>query len=157
MIGWRAFWLLVLATACASPSGPAQLTGAVTYRERSALPEGAVVRVTLLDVSMLDMPERVIAEQEIRTQGEQVPIAFALEFERTTIEPGHRYALRASIREPDGRLAWATATAHPLVEPGAAGEVSVLMQRVAAAVAPTGPRLFAYACDGFEFRVEVTQ
>ena len=46
---------------CVSASGPAQLTGSVTYRERVALPPGAVVNVMLFDVSLVGVPPRVVA------------------------------------------------------------------------------------------------
>jgi putative lipoprotein len=145
---------LALAPACASPSGPAQVTGSVTYRERIALPEGARLRVTLLDVSMLDMPARVIAEREIRPSG-QVPIPFALDFAGDRIEPDRRYALHAELSSPDAKLRWATATAVPVLTQGAPSAVEIVVQRVAAAGSPAGPRVFAYDCDGLAFRAEV--
>jgi uncharacterized lipoprotein YbaY len=157
MTGSRSFALplLVLAAACAS-SGPAQLTGTVSYRERIALPEGAVVRVTLLDVSLLDAPERVIAEQEIHPTT-QVPIPFALTYDRAAIDPGRRYGLRAIIAEAEGRVRWATAASHPVLTQGAPDTAAIVVQRPSETRAPAGPRVFAYACDGFAFRVEVTR
>jgi putative lipoprotein len=142
--------------ACASPGGPAQLTGTVTYRERIALPGGAVVRVTLLDVSLLDAPERVIAEQEIHPTA-QVPIPFALAFDRAAIDPERRYGLRASIADATGRVLWATAASHPALTQGAPDSATIVVQRPREGSAPAGPRVFAYACDGFAFRVEVTR
>jgi putative lipoprotein len=148
--------LLALAVACASPSGLAQLTGTVSYRERIALPEAAVVRVVLLDVSLLDAPERVIAEQEIHPTA-QVPIPFALTFDRAAIDGGRHYGLRAIIADAEGRVQWATAVAHPVLTQGAADTATIIVQRPREGSAPTGPRVFAYACDGFAFRVEVTK
>jgi len=158
MTGLRslALALLAFAAACASPSGTAQLTGTVSYRERIALPEAALVRVTLLDVSLLDAPERVIAEQEIHPTA-QVPIPFTLPFERAAIDPGRRYGLRASIADATGRVLWATAVAHPVLSGGAPAAVDLLVRRVGEGGEAAGPRLFAYACEGFAFRVELTQ
>jgi putative lipoprotein len=148
--------LLVLAAACASPSGPAQLTGTVSYRERIALPPAALVRVTLLDVSLLDAPERVIAEQEIHPTA-QVPISFTLEYDRAAIDPGRRYGLRAIIADASGRVLWATAASQPALTQGAPDTATIVVQRPREGGAPAGPRVFAYACDGFAFRVEVTR
>ena len=148
--------LLALAAACASPSGNAQLTGTVSYRERIALPEGAVVRVTLLDVSMLAIPERVIAEQEIRPT-QQVPIPFALPFDRAAIDPEHRYGVRATIADAQGRVRWASVTSQPVLTGGAPETATIVVQSPPEGAAPVAPRVLAYACEGFAFRVEVTR
>ena len=99
---------LALAAACASPAGPGRVTGSLAYRERIALPEGAVVRVMLVDISLIDAPERVLTEREIRLAG-QVPIAFALDVPPGQIERERRYGVRATIAGPDGRPLWITA------------------------------------------------
>ena len=152
----RSLVLLALAGACASPSGPAQLTGTVSYRERIALPEGAVVHVTLLDVSLLAAPERVIAEQEIRPTHE-VPIPFALPFDRAAIEPDHRYGVRATISDAEGGVRWASVASQPVLTGGAPDTATIVVQRPLGEAAPVGPRVLAYACEGFAFRVEVTR
>ena len=155
MSGRRVCALLVLAAACASPSGPGQLTGSVTYRERSALPEGAVVRVTLLDVSLVDAPARVIAEQELRPTG-QVPIPFALAYDRAEIDPEHRYGLHAVILDAEGRVRFGTAAAHPVLTGGAPDAGEILVVRAREGAGPSGPRVLPYACADFAFRVELT-
>jgi len=142
--------------ACASPGEPAQLTGSVTYRERIALPPDPLVRVTLLDVSLLDAAERVIAEQEIHPTA-QVPIPFALPLDRAAIDPGRRYGVRATIADATGRVLWATAASQPVLTQGAPDIATVIVQRPRETRAPAGPRVFAYACDGFVFRVEVSR
>jgi putative lipoprotein len=152
---WLAGLALALA-ACASPGGPGQVTGSVSYRERVALPPDSVVRVTLLDVSLLDVPARMIAEQEIRPAA-QVPIPFALAYDRAAIDPARRYALRAAISDEKGRPLWTTATAQRVLTAGAPDDVQLVLERVSAGGAPAGPRLLAYVCDGFAFRVEVTR
>jgi len=145
---------VVLAAACAS-SAPPELTGTVSYRERMALPPGAVVRVTLLDVSALDMPARVIAKQELHPDHE-APIPFTLRYDPKEIEPGRRYGLRAEIEDATGQTLFATALAEPVLTGHAAGPVELWVQRVAAQK-PVGPRVFAYDCAGLDFRVEVTE
>ncbi len=148
--------LLALAAACASPAAPGQVTGTVTYRERMALPPGAVVRVTLLDISMIDMAPRVLAEQELRPAG-QVPISFALAFEPRQIEKERRYGLRATIEDAKGQPLWISAAAEPVLTEGAPAAVELVLRRVATAAAPGGARVFAYDCEGFAFRVEVAK
>jgi putative lipoprotein len=121
--------------ACASSAGPAQLTGSVTYRERIALPAGAVVHVALLDVSLVGTPARVIAQQEIRPTG-QVPIPFLLEYDRAAIDPGHRYGLRATISDAGGRVLFANVTTLPVFREGAPEAVTIQVQRVQSSPGP---------------------
>jgi len=146
---------LGLAAACASPAGPGFVSGSLSYRERIALPEGAVARVMLVDTAAIGAPERVITEREIRPAG-QVPIAFALDFAPGQIDPERRYGVRATIAGPDGRPLWATSAAAPVLTQGAPEAVELWLQRVSAA-APAGPRVLAYDCAGFAFRVEVSR
>jgi putative lipoprotein len=141
--------------ACAT-TGAEEMTGTITYRERIALPEGAVVRVTLLDVSLLDVPARVVAEQELQPTRE-VPIPFALRVPRGAFDPEHRYALTATIWDAAGRPLWTTTTAHPVLTGGAARDVSILVRRSGEWAAPGGPRVLAWDCEGLSFRVEVTK
>lgn len=97
------------------PAG--KLTGDVTYLQRVALPAGAVVTVTLDDVSLADAPAERVATVTIVTQGENVPLPFSLNYDPSTIKADHAYALSAQIHV-DGRLAWATATAQPVLTNG---------------------------------------
>jgi putative lipoprotein len=53
----------------------AQVTGTLTYRERIALPPGAVAEVWLLDTSLADAPSVEIAHQRIDDPGNP-PIPF---------------------------------------------------------------------------------
>lgn len=89
------------------------VTGSITYRERIALTDAAVVEVELADVSVADGPAEVISTQRIRSPG-QVPVHFRLEYSAERIDPAHRYVVQARIREGD-RLAFATDTAFPVI------------------------------------------
>jgi putative lipoprotein len=128
--------LLALAlVACASSAGPAQLAGSVSYRERIALPAGAVVHVALLDVSLVGTPARVIAQQEIRPTG-QVPIPFLLEYDPSAIDAGRRYGLRATISDAGGRLLFANVTTLPVFREDAPETVTIWVQRAQASQGP---------------------
>jgi len=84
------------ASAAVAPAEQATLDGTVWYRQRSALPEGAVVQVSLLDVSRADAPATVLAQTQI-VPTTQVPIAFTLHYDAAQIQPTHSYALQAKI------------------------------------------------------------
>lgn len=81
----------------------ATLEGTVWYRQRSALPEGAVVEVRLLDVSRADAPATELAQTQI-VPTTQVPIAFTLHYDVAQIQPAHSYALQAKILLGDALL-----------------------------------------------------
>ena len=81
----------------------ATLEGTVWYRQRSALPEDAVVEVSLLDVSRADAPATVLARTQI-VPTTQVPIAFTLHYDAAQIQPAHSYALQAKILLGDALL-----------------------------------------------------
>jgi putative lipoprotein len=121
--------------ACASSAASGQLAGSVSYRERIALPRGAVLHVALLDVSLVGTPPRVIAQQEIRPTG-QVPIPFVLEYPRAQIDPGRRYGLRATISDADGRVLFANVTTQPVFGEGDREAAAIVVQRVATSPGP---------------------
>lgn len=81
------------------------VSGVVTYRQRIALPPNAIVEVQLLDVSQVDAPAIVLAEQTILTRGKQVPIPFALLYDPEKIQPDNSYAVQARILIA-GKLRW---------------------------------------------------
>lgn len=116
-------------------AAPRMLSGTVTYRERIALPPGAVVEVSLLDVSLADAPSRTIARTRIVTR-RQVPIPYRLRLNDAVVRPGRRYALRAEIRVR-GQLWFTTMEHHTALVPGASGEIVV--QRIAPPAEVGGP------------------
>lgn len=113
----------------------AALDGTVTYRERMALPPGAVIEVALVDVSLADAPARTIAETSVTPQT-QVPVAYHLAYDPAQIVHGHSYALQARITL-DGRLLFATTERHAVFGDGP-DRTEILVHRVADAVSPAG-------------------
>ena len=97
----------------------AAVTGTVSYRERIALPPDAALAVRLVDVSLADAPSVTLAETVDETAGAQVPLAFSLPVDAGRIDPRHRYAVQAEIRDGDGTLLWTTDTVHPVLTHGA--------------------------------------
>ncbi|PTO56375.1 lipo-like protein [Vibrio splendidus] len=90
------------------------ISGTVSYRERIALPENAVVTVKLEDISLADAPSTVIATQEFTTDGKQVPFAFELSYDNNKIKANHRYNMRATIHV-DGKLRFTTDTIKSVI------------------------------------------
>ncbi|WP_159651850.1 YbaY family lipoprotein [Vibrio atypicus] len=90
------------------------VTGTVAYRERIALPDNALVTITLQDVSLADAPAKVIAKHRFETNGAQVPFEFDLAYDTAKIEARHRYSVSARI-EVDGQLLFITDTSYPVI------------------------------------------
>ena len=147
---------LLLAAAATAPSRRAMaeagtLRGTATYRERIALPPGAVLEVMLEETSRADAPAARIAEARVVAQ-HQVPIPFALTCDMARIDPRGRYAVRATLGI-DGRAMFRTDGAHPvaLAGDGAAMELRLVRAAGADASAPAalvGPRWIATEIAG---------
>jgi putative lipoprotein len=115
----------------APPAEPqAVLTGTVTYRERIALPPNARVEVRLEDVPQGGATPDEIAAQTVAANGKQVPIPFELRYPTRSVDPSHRYTVRASITSADGELLFTTATSYAVLTGGAPGAgVEIVVQR----------------------------
>jgi heat shock protein HslJ/uncharacterized lipoprotein YbaY len=112
--------------------GEQTLDGTVTYRARVALPEDAVVEVSLQDTSRTDAPAVEIARQTIASAGRQVPIPFCLSFDPAAIDEGMTYTVRAQITV-GGELTWTTTTHTPVLTRGApASDVDIWVEHVSA-------------------------
>jgi uncharacterized lipoprotein YbaY len=110
-------------------SEPAKLTGVVVYRERMALPKEAVITVRLLDVSKMDAPAAVLANQVI-TPESQVPIPFTLEYEAAEIDARMTYAVDAEIRVGDRLLFRSTERYPVLTREAPKDDVEITVQRM---------------------------
>ncbi len=135
--------LLLAAAVPATPAlaAPRVLRGTVAYRERMALPPGAIVEVKLLDVSLADAPSRTIAET--RVSGRRIPARWTLRYDSRRIEPRHSYALQARITHR-GQLLFITTERHSVFTAGP-DKTDIWVQRVsgedrppAAAPSPVG-------------------
>ncbi|NVD06979.1 lipo-like protein [Vibrio sp. JPW-9-11-11] len=90
------------------------ITGTLAYRERIALPDDAVITVTLQDISLADAPAKVIAKHRFESNGAQVPFEFDLAYDTKKIDARHRYSVSARI-EVGGQLRFITDTVHPVI------------------------------------------
>lgn len=118
--------LLQQGGATMEPSQPGQLRGTVTYLSRMALPLDSLVIVELIDLSAT--PLAVLDEQRIRTQGEQVPVPYLLEFDPGAIDPEKSYGVAARI-VIDGKVAWFAEDPTPvLTGSGPADNVEILLR-----------------------------
>src|SRR5690606_15844619 len=102
----RNAWKWVVVACCAvlvSACGTAQMTantagvtGTAMYRERMALPEGAVFEASLIDVSRADGAADVVGEARFAAPT-GLPIRFNIPYDPGRIDAAHRYGVRARI------------------------------------------------------------
>lgn len=95
-----------------------QVSGQITYLQRVALPDDAVVRVQIQDVSRVDIAADIIAEQVFTTGGAQVPLAFTVSYPASSIQETRRYSLSARITDRDGRLLFINDEYVPVITGG---------------------------------------
>lgn len=141
MTASRRAFVATLALGLLLPAGGAfattrTLRGTVSYRERIALPPGAIVEVKLLDVSLADAPARIIAETRI--SGARNPARYALHFDRAQIQPRRRYALQARILHR-GQLLFISTSHHGIFD-GGPEQTDIRVERVAASPSPAPER-----------------
>jgi putative lipoprotein len=104
----------------------ASVTGTATYRERIALPDGAVFEARLEDVTRADAPAEVLGRTRIDSPGNP-PFKFAISYDPARIDPAHRYSVRATITVED-RLMFTTDTHYPVLSEGQPRHVDLLMR-----------------------------
>jgi len=104
-----------------------RVTGTATYRERIALPAGAVFDATLEDVSRADTAATVIGKARIEHPTTS-PIAFEISYDPSKITAGHSYSIRGRITVDD-RLMFITTKAYPVLTQESGKTVDLLLQR----------------------------
>ncbi|MEP3331253.1 META domain-containing protein [Sedimentitalea sp.] len=109
------------------------VTGQIGYRERIALLPDSTATITLSDISKQDVAATVIAQTEFAIAG--VPAPFELKLAQDSLNTGNTYALRAIIRDSDGKLRWTTDTIHQVDPTQAEADLGLLMLKQAAAPA----------------------
>ncbi|WP_294911037.1 YbaY family lipoprotein [Tatumella sp. UBA2305] len=89
------------------------ISGAVFVRQRIALPENAVLTVTLSDASNGTGPTRVIAQKVQKISGQQAPLHYKLPFNGRDVNPQGQVLLSAAITL-DGRVIFASESLQPV-------------------------------------------
>jgi len=110
-------------------AGQAEITGTVSYLVRSALPPDAIIQVELQDISRADAPATTLSERSIAPGPHQVPIAFALKFNPSEIDPHHVYAVNARITV-EGQLRFINDRTYLVLTQGHPSHVELILKPV---------------------------
>lgn len=136
-------WIFVNLSACSSTpekaAEPAQqktaslsgldpnkvvIQGAVTYSEDRYLLGNLTLVVRLEDISKQDAPAELVAEDRHNTKG-QIPLSFAIHYDKRELKVGHRYNLRAQIIDTNtGAIQWLSTQAYPYI-PGLTKDINI--------------------------------
>jgi len=105
----KIFILLILSATvalagCGSSTNKAAVTGAIAHTHRMTLPVGYVVTVQIEDTTKADAPGKKIAEQVIKSQGEQLPMPFEIVYDPGKIDANHTYSIRVKIEDSTGKM-----------------------------------------------------
>jgi uncharacterized lipoprotein YbaY/heat shock protein HslJ/uncharacterized lipoprotein NlpE involved in copper resistance len=150
---------------CSSVSATGTISGTATYRERIALPPGAVLELSLEDVSRADAPAKELGRVRIENLGNP-PFEFEIPYDSEAIDDRHSYAVRATIRA-GGKLLFTTDTNYPVLTRGAGNEVELLLRRAGgeqrdARVGPLGELPASFEgelpcadCPGIHYRLDL--
>ncbi|MCT8161570.1 YbaY family lipoprotein [Pseudoruegeria sp. SHC-113] len=112
------------------------LSGSVAYKDRSALPPGAVLDVALVDISRMDAPAVTLSSRRWAIEG-QVPVDYSLTFDDALIDERMSYAVQATIGV-EGKTLYRNTTVTPALTRGAGNEVDIMVDRVAMEQAGAG-------------------
>jgi len=96
----------------------AAVTGRVMTPAPQPLPAGAEIRVSLQDISRMDVPATVIGEQVICAEDIVAPVPFQVSFDLAQIDPRDTYSVRATITH-EGKLLYTSTQAYPVITRGA--------------------------------------
>lgn len=138
-------FVAALALAQIAPAGPSAaeegrvtgtVTGTVTHADHVELPPGAVLKVTLEDVSVADAPSVVVAT-DTRTNLGAPPYRFSLGFDPASIDRRHTYSVRARVSLGD-RLLMTTDTHAAVITRDAPTRVEVILRPVSTRRGRTG-------------------
>jgi len=116
--------------------GDAGVTGTIVYRERMALPDEAVARVTIVDTTS----GQPLSNQIIQNPG-QPPIAFEVPYDESQVNESLMYVVDATIEDGGGNPLFVTRQNFPVITLGnPTSEVEVLVE--AAGDAPPAASVF---------------
>ena len=110
------------------------VTGTITYLQHVALPDDAVVNMTIQNASLADAPPEtaVVSTTTIESPG-QVPIPFSIPINPADVNENLSYLLYARIEDSAGNLLFFNPEGTPVLTHGSPSQnVEVMVQMIAA-------------------------
>jgi copper homeostasis protein (lipoprotein) len=117
-----------LAAGGAFAGNGANVSGSANYRERMALPPGAVFEAILEDVSLADAPAIELGRATIADPGAP-PFEFTIDYDPALIRPERTYSVRAQV-SVGRKLLFVSDTMNPVLTRGESDQASIWMIKV---------------------------
>ncbi len=129
--------VVVSLSASVTANGEDSLTlgGSVVTSEPVTFPDGAILTITIEDVSLADAPAVTLAQTTMPVGGRQTPIAFTLPYPAAAVTPRAVYAARARVNAGDQLLF--TTTQHNPVDALNPSPIELTLSAVAPEVSLT--------------------
>lgn len=93
----------------------AEVSGTVTYLQRIALPENAILEVRVQDISLADAPAITIGADTYTVDGAQVPLPYTVYYNPAFVQENRRYSVSARITDAEGKLLFISDTMIPVI------------------------------------------
>ena len=152
---WLAGLLIwALAAGQALAGNGAHIAGTASYRERMALPPGAVFEAVLEDVSLADAPAVELGRATTPEPGTP-PFQFEIDYDPTAIRPEGTYSVRAQV-SVGRKLLFVSDTMNPVLTHGASDTVSIWMIKVGDTAAPSPDKTPAIGAHGLRLPATFT-
>lgn len=110
-----------------APAPVSALEGTATWRERMALPPGAVLEATVEDVSQADAPAEVLGRTRLENPGNP-PVRFEIPYDPSLVDPARRYTVRARITV-EGKPLFITDRHYPVLGAEDTEDVELVLRR----------------------------
>ncbi len=120
--------LIVTLSACAAHSDKhGVVSGSADLAAFYELPADAVFIAILEDVSQTDVAAQELGRARLEPAG-QPPFHFEIDYDRSLIDPRHRYAVRARV-ESGNRTLLVSDTAYSVLTQGAGDKIHIVLKQ----------------------------
>ena len=144
--------LIVFAAAGAAEAKQLVLSGSVTVSDAGVIPPGAILKVSLSDLSMGVAKNAAVAHASFEAEGKP-PIHFELPYSEISIEPKRPYGVAAVITDSRGRPLWETRVPIRVLTLGNQKKVELLLRPAPAPKPVPEATAFALECGAAHFDV----
>jgi uncharacterized lipoprotein YbaY len=149
-----ALTLIGLASTGAVEAKQAILPGRVTVSDAKFIPPGAILKVSLRDLTMGVAKASTVANASFEAEGKP-PIRFELPYTEASIEPKRLYGVAAVITDSRGKPLWETRVPIRVLTLGNQKKVELLLRPASVPKTPA-PEATAFALDCGTAHFEVT-
>ena len=144
--------ICVALTPAAAHARESFFPGTVTVSDGKAIPPGAVLKVSLHDLTRGIAKDASVAHAAFRADGKP-PVRFDLPYLESSIDPTRLYGIAAVIMDARGRALWETRVPIRVLTMGNQKKVELVLWPATPLAAAPEPTAFALECGDTHFDV----